>query len=317
MALEADLILDRRRLVRRIAIWRTIAVLAVVACVLVALRSSVLHGHLLGGAASAVGGAHVARLPINGIITGDQKLIDALHDVATDASAAGLIVAIDSPGGSVAGGEALHDAIQAVATVKPVVAVMGGTAASAGYMVAVPAARIFARQSTITGSIGVFLQTGDVSGLLKMLGITADPIVSGPLKDQPSYVKPLSPEGREVLQALVMDMYDQFVTMVAAGRHMDPDRVRQLADGRAYTGRQALALGLIDSIGGEPEARAWMASAKGVSADLPTEDVETDSLYNRTFGGLFGSFLGGLQKTLFSQGVMLDGALALWQPGVK
>src|SRR5271165_3569486 len=285
MALEADLILDRRRLVRRIAIWRTIAVLAVVACVLVALRSSVLHGHLLGGAASAVGGAHVARLPINGIITGDQKLIDALHDVATDASAAGLIVAIDSPGGSVAGGEALHDAIQAVATVKPVVAVMGGTAASAGYMVAVPAARIFARQSTITGSIGVFLQTGDVSGLLKMLGITADPIVSGPLKDQPSYVKPLSPEGREVLQALVMDMYDQFVTMVAAGRHMDPDRVRQLADGRAYTGRQALALGLIDSIGGEPEARAWMASAKGVSADLPTEDVETDSLYNRTFGG--------------------------------
>src|SRR5271165_3431655 len=306
MALEADLILDRRRLVRRIAIWRTIAVLAVVACVLVALRSSVLHGHLLGGAASAVGGAHVARLPINGIITGDQKLIDALHDVATDASAAGLIVAIDSPGGSVAGGEALHDAIQAVATVKPVVAVMGGTAASAGYMVAVPAARIFARQSTITGSIGVLLQTGDVSGLLKMLGIAADPIVSGPLKDQPSYVKPLSPEGREVLQALVMDMYDQFVTMVAAGRHMDPDRVRQLADGRAYTGRQALALGLVDAIGGEPEARAWMVS-KNVPADLPIQDIDIESFSHRYLGGMFG----GVWKALFSQGVMLDGALAV------
>jgi protease-4 len=324
MALETDLILDRRRLSRRLAFWRTVAVLAVVACVLVALRPSaaLVNGHFsFGGAAKlagpAVGGSYVARLPVNGIITDDPKIVAALHDVATDPSAAGLIVAIDSPGGSVAGGEALHDAIAAVAVVKPVVAVMGGTAASAGYMIAVPAARIFARQATITGSIGVLLQTGDVSGLLKMLGIAADPIVSGPLKDQPSYVKPLSPEGHDVLQSLVMDMYDQFVEMVATGRHMDLARVRQLADGRAYTGRQALALGLVDVIGGEPEARAWLASSKGVAADLPTQDVQTDSFYRRTFGGLFGSFGGGLWKSLFSQGVMLDGAVAVWQPGVK
>jgi protease-4 len=308
MSLETDLIIDRRRLGRRLAFWRTLAVLAVVACVLVALRPVIGHG---------IGGVYVARLPVDGVITDDPKLVDALHDVAKDANVAGLIVAIDSPGGSVNGGEALHDAIEQVAAVKPVVAVMGGTAASAGYMIAVPAARIFARQSTITGSIGVFLQTGDISGLLKMLGITADPIVSGPLKDQPSYVKPLTPEGRDVLQALVMDLYDQFVAMVATGRHMDPARVRQLADGRAYTGRQALTLGLVDSIGGETEARAWLASAKGVSTDLPTQDVETQSFYQRTFGGRFGSFGGGLWKTLFSQGVMLDGALALWQPGAK
>jgi protease-4 len=324
MALEADLILDRRRLARRLVFWRTVAVLAVVACVLVVLRPSggFMNGRFgFGGAAkqaaSALGGGYVARLPVNGIITDDPKLVAALRGVATDADAAGLIVAIDSPGGSVAGGEALHDAIEAVAKVKPVVAVMGGTAASAGYMIAVPAARIFARQSTITGSIGVLLETGDVSGLLKTLGITADPIVSGPLKDQPSYVAPLSPAGRDVLQGLVMDMYDQFVTMVANGRHMDPARVRQLADGRAYTGRQALGLGLVDVIGGEPEARAWMAASKGVSADLPTQDVQTDSFVHRTFGGLFGSFGGGLWKTLFSQGVMLDGAVALWQPGAR
>jgi protease-4 len=318
MPLETDLILDRRRLSRRVAFWRTLAVLAVVGCVLVALRPSaaVMTGHF-GFGAPVIASRYVARLPVNGIITDDAKIVAAVHDVQTDPNAAGLIVAIDSPGGSVAGGEALHDAIAAVAAVKPVVAVMGGTAASAGYMIAVPAARIFARQSTITGSIGVFLQTGDVSGLLKMLGITADPIVSGPLKDQPSFVKPLSPEGRDVLQALVMDMYDQFVVMVATGRHMEPDRVRQLADGRAYTGRQALALGLVDVIGGEPEARAWLASAKGVSADLPTQDVDAPSFYRRTFGGLFGSFGAPLWKTLFSQGVMLDGAMALWQPGLK
>ena len=102
-------------------------------------------------------------------------------------------------------------AIAKVAAVKPVVTVMGGTAASAGYMIAVPAARIFAREATLTGSIGVILETGDVSGLLASIGISADPIVSGPLKDQPSFVKPLSPQGRDVLQGLVMDMYDQFV----------------------------------------------------------------------------------------------------------
>jgi protease-4 len=314
VSLETDLILDRGRLSRRLAFWRSFAVLAVVACVLVALHP---WSIVASGPFSVAEGRHVARLPVSGIISDDPKTVAALHDVAGDASVVALIVAIDSPGGSVAGGESLHDAIEAVAAVKPVVAVMGGTAASAGYMIAVPATRIFARQATITGSIGVLVETGDVSGLLKMLGINADPVVSGPLKDQPSYVKPLSPAGRDVLQGLVMDMYEQFVGMVASGRHMDPARVRELADGRPYTGRQALALGLVDSIGGEAEARAWLAASKGVSADLPMQDVETDTFYRRTFGGLFGSFGGGLWKTLLSQGVMLDGALALWQPGVK
>jgi protease-4 len=309
MALETDLIIDRQRLSRRVALWRTLAVIALVIAVLVALRPA-LHGM------AAIGGRHVARLPVAGFISDNPKIVASLNDAAKDPEVAGLIVAIDSPGGSVSGGEALHDAIQAFAAVKPVAAVMGGTAASAGYMIAVPAARIFARQATITGSIGVLLQTGDISGLLKMLGIAADPLVSGPLKDQPSYVQPLSPAGRDVLQGLVMDMYDQFVTMVANGRHMDPARVRQLADGRPYTGRQALALGLVDAIGGEPEARAWMVS-KNVPADLPTQDIDTESFSHRYLGGMFGGLGGGLWKALFSQGVMLDGALAVWQPGLK
>src|SRR6478672_6664414 len=222
MSLETDLLLDRRRLKRRLFVWRSLAVLAVLAAVLVALR-----GQHVG-----LGRSHLARLMVSGIITDDRKLNETVTKLADDDSVKALIVAINSPGGSVAGGEALHDAIAHVADKKPVVAVMGGTAASAGYMVAVPAARIFAREATLTGSIGVLLETGEVSGLLKSIGVNAEAITSGPLKDQPSFTKPLSPEGREVLQGLVLDMYDQFVGMVANGRHMDAARVRELADGR-------------------------------------------------------------------------------------
>ncbi len=230
MSLETDLLLDRRRLKRRLFFWRSFAVLAVLAAVLVALR-----GEHVGFDRS-----HMARLTVSGIISDDRKLDEAVTKLADNANVKALIVAIDSPGGSVAGGEGLHDAIAHVAEKKPVVAVMGGTAASAGYMIAVPAARIFAREATLTGSIGVLLETGEVSGLLKSIGVNAEAITSGPLKDQPSFTKPLSPQGKDVLQGLVMDMYDQFVGMVANGRHMDAAQVRELADGRAYTGRQAL-----------------------------------------------------------------------------
>jgi protease-4 len=264
VALETDLLIDRRRLKRRLIAWRTVAVLAVVAAILVGLRGRGLPGIGLAG-----GGAHVERVRVDGIIGAEDTLTRQVAALGVDPSVKAVIIAIDSPGGGVTGGESLHDAIASVAGRKPVVAVMGGVAASAGYMIAVPAARIFARQGTLTGSIGVYLQTAEISGLLDKLGISTEAIKSGPLKDEPSLFEKTSPEGRQVLQSLVGDYYDQFVTMVAQGRHMDPDAVRRIADGRPYTGRQALKLGLIDQIGAEPDARAWLASAKGVSADLP------------------------------------------------
>ena len=277
--------------------------LAVLAALLVAMRGEGLQ----------FGRTHLARLTVSGIITDDRKLVEAVTKLADNDSVKALIVSIDSPGGSVAGGEGLHDAIAHVAEKKPVVAVMGGTAASAGYMIAVPAARIFAREGTLTGSIGVLLETGEVSGLLKTLGIDAEAITSGPLKDQPSLIRPLTPEGRDVLHGLVMDMYDQFVGMVASGRHMEAAKVRELADGRAYTGRQALQLGLVDAIGGEHDARTWLAQAKGVSADLPVDDVSTTGLAGRALLSSLGWMLNSLWKSLFSQGVILDGAWAIWQ----
>jgi protease-4 len=303
MSLETDLLLDRRRLKRRLFYWRAATVLAVLACVVIGL-----------GRGGAVRRAHVARLAVTGLITEDRKLTAAVTRLARDDSAKALVVYIDSPGGSVAGGEALHDAIAQVAAKKPVVSVMGGTAASAGYMVAVPAARIFARGATLTGSIGVILETGEVSGLLSHLGVTAEAITSGPLKDQPSFIRPLTGEGREVLHGLVMDLFDQFVGMVASGRHMTPEQVRALADGRAYTGRQALGLGLVDALGGEADARAWLASERGVPAGLPTVDVTTKGWAERTFGNALSGISEDILKSVLFQGLKLDGAWAVWQP---
>ena len=156
---------------------------------------------------------------------------------------------------------------------------MGGLAASAGYMVAMPANRIFASESTITGSIGVLMETGEVSGLLGKLGITADALTSGPLKDQPSYTQAADAGGPRGAAGAG----DGHVRPVRrhGGRPAGtwtPDAVRALADGRAYTGRQALKLGLIDAIGGEQDARAWLETAKGVAEQLPVEESRPSTL---------------------------------------
>jgi protease IV len=299
MSLEVDLLLDRRRLKRRLVFWRVAAVLALAAAILAGARLPLFAP-----------GARVAVLKVDGIITDDPARDAAVQKLATMPEVKALIVSIDSPGGSVAGGEALHDAIAAVAAKKPVVAVMGPLGASAAYMISVAADRIYAREGTLTGSIGVLLETGEVSGLLGKLGITAETIVSGPLKNQPSLTAPLSPQGRQVLQGIVDDLYGQFVAMVAAGRHMSIASVKALADGRAYTGQEALKLGLIDAIGGMEAARTWLAAAHGVPKTLPAIPLESVGLSWHGFGASFG----GLLKVFLSQEVNLDGAWAIWQP---
>ncbi len=274
MPLEPDLQLDRRRLKRRLLLWRVAAIV-----ILVALLFAVLpRGR--GGLSRS----HITRISVSGLITDNRRLVEQIEALAKDSAVPAVILAVDSPGGTVAGGESLHDAVAHVAAQKPVAVTMGGTAASAAYMISAPATRIFARNATLTGSIGVILETGEVSGLLGKLGITADALTSGPLKDQPSFTRPLSPEGRAYLHGVVMDLYDQFVGIVASGRHLDEGKVRSLADGRAYTGRQALGLGLIDQIGGEHEARLWLAHDKHVSEDLPIQDLEQHGWFERSFG---------------------------------
>ncbi len=291
MALDPDLLLDRRRLKRRLGLWRALAVVAV-------LGALALLAPVPEGAGQLVAGSpHVARLKLEGFIADDARLLRELDRARENASVRALIVAVDSPGGSVSGGEAFHRAITRLREAgKPVVAVMGGTAASAGYMVALPAERIFAREATVTGSIGVILQSFDGSDLLSRLGVRPEVVASGPLKDQPSPFRPLTPEGRAALDAVVQDLYGQFVGMVAQARGLPEDRVRELADGRIVTGRQAVRLGLVDAIGGEAEARRWLAESKGVPAELRTRDLDPRSAAERALSvGADSLWQGGLR----------------------
>jgi len=308
MSLDADLLLDRRRLKRRLSLWRALAV--IVAGVL--LVSFLAFRQEVGGVLPVVG-AHVARLPVQGFIGEDRKLMQALDRAGRDSSVRAVIVAIDSPGGSVAGGEALHAALTRLAQRKPVVATMGGTAASAGYMVALPAARIFAREATVTGSIGVILQSLDASALLATLGVRVESLPSGAFKDQPSPFRPLTDEGRAQLMRVVRDLHEQFMAMVAADRDMPAERVRELADGRVFTGREAVRLGLVDAIGGEQEARAWLAENRSVPADLPVRDIETRSFTERQLGAAFQ----GVLNALVAEWLVVDRVRAVWQPSPR
>jgi protease-4 len=299
MALDVDRYFDRRRLTRALRFWRIAAIVAAVA--FVAALAARFH---------ALPGASVALLEVHGIIFDDTDRIEALDDVADDDQVKALIVHIDSPGGTVVGGENLYLALRRVAEKKPVVAVMAELATSAGYMVALGTDHLVARQGTVTGSVGVLMQTTEITGLLDKLGITAETIKSAPLKATPNPLEKLTPEGRAAAEDIIQDMYGMFVDMVTERRGMDRDRALKLADGRVYTGRQAIANGLVDEIGGEREARAWLKGTRNIDDRLPITEVEIrqrQSFLEGILDDLFG-------KALFSERLRLDGLISLWHP---
>jgi protease-4 len=303
VSLDADLRVDRRRLKRRLAFWRIAAVIfAVVAVLLVLNRNQRIFET-----------SHIARLTIDGIIADNLDRDQLIRKAADDPSVKAMIVHINSPGGTVVGGESLYWNLRRVAAKKPVAAVMGEMATSAGYMAALGGDRIFARDGTITGSIGVILQTADVTGLLAKLGITTEALKSAPLKAVPSPLEPITPEAREATMDVVRDVFDMFQGLVAERRALGADEVAKLSDGRVFTGRQAVKNGLIDEIGGEPEAIQWLGTAFGIDTGLPVSDLEGGEK-TRLWRDLVGSLAG---KTLLSERLTLDGLVSLWHPDLR
>jgi len=324
MALDADTIVDRRRMRRKLTFWRvfaTIVVICAVVAVGAALRvpgTGVLTGQPSGS---------IARVTITGLIRGDQERVQALERLGKSRARA-VIVHINSPGGTTAGSEQLHDSLMRLKEQKPLVVVVDGLAASGGYIAALAADHIVALETSLVGSIGVLFQYPNFTDLLKTLGVKVEEIKSSPLKAAPNGFEPTSPEARAAIEAVVSDSYSWFKGMVKARRQLDDEMLQRVADGRVFTGRQGLSLKLVDELGDERAAIAWLAKEKNIDPKTPVRDYRLrDRLADLPFlHTAVVSALGAVGRGSFARRVdeggavqaierlNLDGLLALWHP---
>jgi protease-4 len=322
MSLDSDVIVDRRRIRRKLTFWRVVAALFAIAAV-------VIVGTVVtpGGRGAFSGRGSIARINIEGLIRSDQERVEALERLA-NSKAAAVIVHINSPGGTTAGSEQLYDALVQLKAKKPLVVVVEGLAASGGYITAIAADHIIAQQTSLVGSIGVLFQFPNFTDLLKTVGVKVEEVKSSPLKAAPNGFEPTSPEARAALDSLVKDSYAWFRDLVKKRRGMDDALLEKVADGRVFTGRQAIDLKLVDQLGDEKTAIAWLVAQKGIKSGLPVRDFKLaprfgDLTFLRTAASITLDALGlnGIARQVEQAGVAqavdrlgLDGMLALWRP---
>lgn len=263
MTSSADMIIERRRIRRSLTVWRVIAIVAIVVAVIA-----------FATRFSSTAAPHIARISLSGVIFHEPDREKLILDLVNNDDAKALILMIDSPGGTLVGSEAIYDAVRKVAETKPVVAVMSELAASGGYLAALGADHIVARRNTLTGSIGVVMETPNVEGLLEMLGVEVTRLKSAPLKAEPSYTTKPTEEALAATQVLIDDGFAWFRGLVADRRGLEGSALDRVADGRVFTGGQAIDLGLIDALGDQQTAVDWLQTERGLDADLKVRDHE-------------------------------------------
>ena len=304
---HSDLLIDRKRLKSQLSSWRAVALFTVfIAC---ALFFSGVGPH----GKPAINADYIAQISIEDVMLDDKKRDDMMKDIRDDAHAKALIVQFDSPGGTTVGGEEIYLQLNEIRKKKPVVGVMRTLCASACFMASLGTDHVVAREGTLTGSIGVLMQSVEISRLADKLGITPITIKSGAMKDVPSIGEPFTDEQRKVVSEVVMDAYDHFVRLIVDRRHMSDEQVLKLADGRVYTGNQAFKLQLIDGIGGTDEALNWLSESKKINPKLDIREItpepELDSFWDelRQSTGL---------KIFSHSAVGLDGLVSIWHPSL-
>ena len=322
MATEATLesVVHRRRLRRKLTFWRLLTFVALAGALLALLWAGGAFRSGVGGLAAAT--PHIARVTIAGVITEDRKLIELMDKVGESEAVKGVILRIDSPGGTSVGGEAIYAAVRKLAAKKPVATSVGTLAASAGYMIAAGSDHIVARNTSIVGSIGVIVQVPQVAGLLDKLGVEVREIKSAPLKAEPSPFNATTPQEVAMIQRMIDSSFAWFVDLVAERRPLSRAEVLRVADGSVFSGLQAKELRLIDAIGGEEVAQAWLTSEKGLDADLEVRDWKvagSDGLFGLT---TLAQRLAGAERLADEWGTMrkilperlfLDGMISFWQ----
>ncbi len=302
MSIDHDIIIDRKKLKRNLTKWQIIALaLLVIALFIAAGKSS-------DGSFGSRSGDFIAKIEIAGVITEDSYRDKIIKRVAEDDSVKALVVNVNSPGGTTVGGEELYEQFRGISdSGKPVVVVMKTLATSAGYLIALGGDHIIARNGTLTGSIGVIVQSAEFTDLASELGIKLETFKSGELKALPSPVDKTTPKAREAINDVVMDFYNYFVGLVVKERGIQLEDALKIADGRIYTGAQAFELKLIDEIGGEEEAHKWLES-NGVESGLEIENISVEEPQDPLEKLLFG----GIKKSQIFSKLGLNGLLAIW-----
>ncbi|MGH1589307.1 signal peptide peptidase SppA [Methylobacterium sp. P5_C11] len=318
MAADAELLIDRRRLRRRLSLWRVLGIGGLIVAV-----GAVGYRVRAGGEGGFAVQPQIARISVSGFIAGSEATAKLMQRVGDADAVKGVIVSINSPGGTTTGSEEIFRNLRALAAKKPIVAFVDGTAASGAYITAIAADHIVARETSLVGSIGVLFQYPDFSGLLDKVGVKVESVKSSPLKAEPSGFTPTSPEARAALAAVVGDTYAWFKNLVAERRGMDAGQLNTVSDGRVFSGRQSVPLKLVDELGSERQAVAWLESARSVPKDLPVKDWKPSSQSNFSLwsaAGIGADLLGldGLAARLRTVGAEAQaargGMLALWRP---
>lgn len=308
----ADDIIDRRRLRRKLTFWRVATVF-----VLLAGLFAIAFASMSSNEFGAKSRPHVAKIRIGGTIGMDEKLIDMLDKAGETDAVKGVILSINSPGGTTTGGEAIYDAVRKLADKKPVAAEVETLAASAGYMIAAAADHIVARKTSIVGSIGVLIQYPNFADLLDNVGIDVQSIKSTPLKAEPGMFDTPPPGAEAMMRRMIMDSYAWFKDLVQERRGLTDAEIAAVADGSVFTGRQAVKNKLIDAVGGEEAAREWLTS-EGVAEELDVvewkkEEPAAGLLSSAAIARWLGfdlsqnTALEALQQRLF-----LDGLISVW-----
>jgi protease IV len=321
MSLDADLIVDRRRMRRKLTFWRVATIVLIVLGIAGAAALTANRTYGFGVR------PYIARLTISGLIRGDQNRTEQLDRLARSSLVRAVIVHVDSPGGTTAGSEQLFNALARVRDQKPLVVVVDSLAASGGYITALAGDHIVAQQTSLVGSIGVLFQYPNVADLLDKVGVKMESVKSTPLKAAPDGFEPTSPEARAALNSIIQDSYSWFKGIVKDRRHLDDAQMQTAADGRVFTGHQAIDLKLIDELGDERTALAWLGKEKKVDTNLPVRNYDLHSrlsdltfLHAAALAVLNAMGLNALAERLdwSAAGAMgafnLDGLLALWHP---